>query len=133
MPLLTWGAEHGSTPVKEEPPVSFDPTPDRAQGRTGATRRGLFLRTAAVALASAAVGGGIVAAVDRPGATPAAAAATSASAGGSAATAPTGVPTTNSTGPQSMRQIYAERSAGIGNQRERLALINGLQDLRDAF
>jgi S1-C subfamily serine protease len=98
--------------LEEEPPVS-DPIPDRTQGRAGAARRGLFLRTAAVALASAAVGGGIVAAVDRPGAAPTAAAATSASAASSAASAPTSLPTASSTGPQSMREIYAERSAGI--------------------
>jgi putative serine protease PepD len=91
--------------------VSLDPTPDRARDRADGARRGLLVRTAAVALASAALGGGIVAAVDRPGAGPAAAAAPSPAS--SAAASQTSVPTANPTGAKSMRQIYAERSAGI--------------------
>jgi putative serine protease PepD len=87
--------------------VSFDPSSERAHERPRPPRRGPLLRTAAVALCSAALGGGIVAVAERPGgAAPATAAAATTA-------APASVPAARTTGAQSLRQIYAERSSGI--------------------
>jgi len=99
--------------VKEASRVSTDPTPGPTERRRRTAWRGPFARTAAVALASAALGGGIVAAVDRPAGTPVADAAPAATAATAAAAPQPSVPTASTTGPMSMRDIYAARNAGI--------------------
>jgi S1-C subfamily serine protease len=86
--------------------VALDPNSD-PQDAPRPARRGPLLRTAAIALASAALGGGIVAAVDRGSD-----AAPAASAAAPAAASPS-VPAAQTTGAISLREIYAERSPGV--------------------
>jgi S1-C subfamily serine protease len=87
--------------------VALDPNSD-PQAAPPDARRGPLLRMAAVALASAALGGGIVAVADRGGRDGAPAP----TAAAPAAASP-GVPAAQTTAARSLREIYAERSPGI--------------------
>jgi putative serine protease PepD len=87
--------------------LALDPNGD-PQDAPRHTRRGPLFRTAAIALASAALGGGIVAVADRGGRDGAPAA----TAAAPAAASP-GVPAAQTTGAMSLREIYAERSPGV--------------------
>ena len=93
--------------------MALDPNSD-PQAAPPDARRGPLLRMAAVALASAALGGGIVAVADRGGRDGAPAA----TAAAPAAASP-GVPAAQTTGAMSLREIYAERSPGIVEVRAR--------------